>query len=292
MSIETHMDIDLGSSLVEKKLITQDQLRQTTEEYKIKGGYLSQHLIRLGAIKDPDLTTFLTCQYGYCYLPLKSYNITDDVLTSIPAKFAVDFCILPIEKNDKLLTISMADPLNKAVIEILRQVSHCEIVVFVSTRTEIKESIEKYYKVKFQDFELDRFKDDKDLRDDIKNPKISNGLYAGANHRRYQRFYEEVTGEYHLYPNIIKTNIRNISLSGVMFESNIVLPPGIHLAMNIHLEKNKFITTVIEVVRCDTKNLLETTGSHITYDIGAFFNFMSEDNQNMLVEFLRKKITP
>ncbi len=289
MSIETHLDLDLGSSLIEKKIITQKQLNDATTEYRIKGGYFSQHLIRLGSIKDSDLTTFLTCQYGYCYLPLKSYTISDEILESIPAKFACDFCILPIEKNDKLLTISMADPLNRAVIEILRQVSHCEIVVFVSTRSEIKEAIEKYYKIKYQDFELDRFKDENTLRDDIKNPYISNGLYTGQNHRRYQRLYANLLGDYHLYPNAFKTRIQNISLSGILFESTIALPTGMHLAMNIHLDKTRFITVALEVTRCEAKNFVENNENHTIYEIGSFFNFISEENQTMLVDFLRRK---
>lgn len=293
MPIEANIEVDLGSLLLEKKLITECQLNECIEHQKIKGGYLSQHLIELGCIKDSDLTTCLTCHFGFCYLPLESYTISQDARDSIPIEFICDYCILPIEKNDKLLSVVMADPLNKGVLEILRQLTHCEIVVFISTRREIKQAIERYYSVQFKNFELDQFKDDYVLRDNIDDKLVANGLYTGPSRRRYKRLYADLMGEYFFYPHIIKTKINNVSMSGLLFESNVSIHKGMQLTINVHLDNKKFVTGVVEVARCEAKNLIDAVfhnhNQHF-YEVGAFYNFMTIENQNMLADFLRQQL--
>lgn len=293
MGIETNLDIDLGSLLLEKKVITQSQLNECLQKQKIKGGYLSQHLIDAGYIKDADLTTCLTCQYGYCYLPLESYAVSEETLKTIPQKFAVDFCVFPIEKNDKLLSIVMADPLNRGVLEILRQITHCEIIVFISTRQEIKKAIEKNYHVEFREFELDRYANDSVLRDNMQSTFVANGLYTGPSRRRYKRLYTDLIAEYYSYPNVIKTKITNISMSGILFEANGSIPNGTQVTMNIHLEQNKFITGVVEICRCESKNLIDVifgTNKNSFYEIGGYFDFMPEENQQILAQFLKERL--
>ncbi|MDD5018920.1 MAG: PilZ domain-containing protein [Candidatus Omnitrophica bacterium] len=291
MFMNLNTEINLGTSLIEKKLITSEQLRDAFDHQKIKGGYLSQRLIELGYIKDTDITTHLTCEFGYSYIPMKSYAAAEDALACIPAEFACDFCILPIEKHDKLLTIAMADPLNKGVIELIRQISRCEIVVLISTRTEIRQSVERYYGSCFKDFELDKYRDDVLLRDNLMDKEISNGLYTGINRRRYKRLSLQLAGEYYVYPNFVKTGIKNLSMGGMLFETPSVLSAGSELAVNIHLDNYRYVTAVVEIIRSGPSHVIDTpwdTDNRIGYETGAFFSFMPEKNQEMLAQFLRR----
>lgn len=285
--------LDLGSFLVEKKNITETQLQECVRLHRHKGGYLSQYFIDRGYVKDSDLTTYLTCYYGYCYLPLKSYHIAESTLKAIPAHLAQDFCIVPIEQNDKLLSVIMADPLNRGVIEILRHITSCEIIVFVSTRTEISETIEKNYSVPYKNFEFCAFDDDIILRDDFLNSYVSSGLYEGPNRRKFRRHCGELTAVYYLYPNIARTKVLNIGMSGVFFETDTPLPQGSHLAIDIFLNRSVTITVVAEIARSDIKRTHESSaaqGGRLIYETGAFFNFMTCQNQKTLADFLRIKL--
>lgn len=294
MPIDDTADVDIGLILVDKKLISEEQLNKAKEQHAAKGGYLSQHLIDLGYIQDSEVTTILTCQYGFCYLPLKAYDIQETALQLIPFSFACDFCVIPIEKCDMLLTVAMADPLNKGVLEILRQLTHCEIIVFIATRNEIKTTIEKYYGTPFKKFELDKYHGDSALRDNLAIRRISSGLYIGPNRRKYRRLCLELVGEYFSYPSVIKTKVMNISMSGILFESTKPLPKGAQMAMNIHLNKDTFITAVIEVCRCEAKYVIDTSTiesrDHAYYEIGTFFNFVSDENLSVLAEFLKQQL--
>ncbi len=292
ISVET----DLGTILLEKKLVTREHLKECFDKMRIKGGYLSQHLIDAGYIKDSDLATCLTCQCGYCYLPLRSYSIEESAIKSIPARYAQDFCVIPIEKNDKLLTVAIADPLNKGVLEMLRLVSRCEIIVFVSTRADIVENIQKYYGGPYKTFELDKYNNDTSLRDDMVLKHISNGFYVGPNRRRYRRLYQELELEYYAYPQVIKTKALNISQSGVLFGSNIFIPRGAQLAISLDFGNHKYLAGVVEVSRFQpTRTTTPVPGakgeSRYPYEIGAFFTFLSDENQDMLCEYLKKHLT-
>lgn len=296
MDFDSSANIDIGTMLLEKKLITTEQFNECFKQQKIKGGYLSQHLLDAGYVSDSDLTTCLTCHYGYCYLPLKSYYIEDSALQAIPMEYVYDYCVIPIEKNDKLLTVVMADPVNKGVIEMLRRVSRCEIVVFVSNKNDVKETIEKYYKKTFKSFELDKFKDDCILRDNHIRKEIKNNLYEGPNRRHYRRLYYELDMEYYAYPNTVKAKILNISLNGILFESNVVIPKGTQMAINIRLENNLSVSGVAEVSRCESimmQNAVfgDDSPTFYFYEVGVFFNFLTSENQNTLAEFLKKKLS-
>jgi hypothetical protein len=295
MPLDANTDIDIGSMLLEKKLINKVQLQECLDQQKIKGGYLSQHLVEAGYIKDTDFTTCLTCQYGYCYLPLKSYSIEDAAINAIPPEYAYNYCVIPIEKTDKILTVVMADPLNKGVIEMLRRVSHCEIVIFISSRSEVKQTIEKCYGKPFVNFELVKFKDDRILRDIFYKQEISTNCYQGPNRRMYRRLYCELDLEYYAYPHTIKTKVLNISMGGLLFESNVAIPKGMQMTVNIALGNNMFVAGIIEVSRCESIRMTNTvfgddSPTFYFYEVGAFFNFLTEENQNRLADFLKKKL--
>lgn len=282
---------DLGLMLLEKKIITQSQLEEAALQQKIKGGYLSQHLMQLGYLKDTGLTAFLTCRYGYAYLPLKCYDIPKTALSAIPTQLSRDFCILPLEKTNDLLTVTMVDPLNKGVMDVLKQTSHCKIAVFISTQHEIKDAFEKYYQMPLSDFQLDNFHQDAILRENLHSQEYYAKEDSSPSKRRYKRFNTKLIMDFYSRRDI-KTNILNISMNGVLFESQQWIPNGTQMAVNIFLNKETFITAVIQVVRSKAKKPMtifsKKTSEHC--EIGAFFNFMSEKDQEKLSFFLKEKI--
>ncbi len=284
MPIDANTDMDIGILFLEKKIISEDQLNQALERQKVKGGYLSQHFIELGFIKDSDLTVHLTCYYGYSYMALRSFDIPEATLSCLPIEIICNYCVLPIEKNERLLTVALADPLNKGVLEILRQATQCEILIVISSTSEIKEAIEKYFSVSVKSPQLDLFSNDIMLRDNLSDLFILRGYNTIPNRRRYKRLSTLLTAEYYLYPKIYKARIFNISMSGILFESQTPIPKGTQMAMRIALDENTTITAVIEVSRCEPQN-----GAAASYKIGAFFNFMAVEDQYLLANFLKNR---
>jgi len=59
---------------------------------------------------------------------------------------AKQFCLIPVDKIGKSLTLAMADPLNQNAIDDVELITGCTIQAFVSTASDIKEAVARYHK--------------------------------------------------------------------------------------------------------------------------------------------------
>ncbi|MCA9403944.1 MAG: type II secretion system protein GspE, partial [Candidatus Omnitrophica bacterium] len=76
---------------------------------------------------------------------LANYEIDEDVIKTVPENVCRQFCLIPIDKIGKSLTLAMSNPLNYQAAEDVELITGCTVQTFVSTATEVKESIDKYY---------------------------------------------------------------------------------------------------------------------------------------------------
>ncbi len=135
----------LGELLVERKVITLEQLNQATAIQQEKGGLLGQILVGLGYATEEAVAQALTAQYGFPYLPLKHYSIDGELLQLIPENVARQYCLIPVDRIGNTLTVAMADPLNTRAVEDIEMLTRCCVQVFVSTMSDVTEAIERYY---------------------------------------------------------------------------------------------------------------------------------------------------
>lgn len=135
----------LGEILIEKGLITRDQLKDALEVQASEGGMVGEIIVRLGFAKEEEIAQCLAHQYGFAFLPLENYEIPKDIPQLIPENVASHYCVIPLDKIGNTLTIAMANPLNTQAIEDIEDITSLEIQVFVSTSTDIRNTIKKYY---------------------------------------------------------------------------------------------------------------------------------------------------
>jgi len=135
----------LGELLIERHVITQDQLTQALAIQQDQGGLIGQILVTLDAATEEDIAKAITAQYGFPYLPLASYEIDEEVIQSVPEKVCRQFCLVPIDKIGKSLTLAMSNPLNAQAAEDVELITGCTVQTFVSTSSDIKTAIDKYY---------------------------------------------------------------------------------------------------------------------------------------------------
>jgi len=147
-SIKRIVSKNLGSLLLERGVITQDNLDKALKIQKEQGGLIGQILVMLGFAKEEDIAQALTVQYGFPFLPLKNYEVSEEVLKLIPENVANQYNLIGIDKIGNVLTIAMSNPLNVQAIEDVETISKCQVQVFVSTMTDISEAIKKFYKEK------------------------------------------------------------------------------------------------------------------------------------------------
>ncbi len=136
----------LGELLIERGVINHDQLKKAIEYQKEHKGLVGEILVELNFATEKDIAQALTCQYGFPYLPLSNYEIDEEVVHSVAEDVCRKFCLIPIDKIGKSLTVAMSNPLNTQAAEDVELLTSLSVQIFVSTATEINQSIDKYYK--------------------------------------------------------------------------------------------------------------------------------------------------
>lgn len=140
-------NILIGQSLVEKGVISQEQLKIGLQEHKKRGEFLCTTLIKLGFASENKIFNVLSEKLNIPYIKLKESNVGSDVLSKVPAKFASHYKIIPIKFVDNILTIAMSDPLDIRTQDDIKLLLNLELNCVLATEDEIQEAIHKYYGV-------------------------------------------------------------------------------------------------------------------------------------------------
>src|SRR3989338_4917827 len=107
----------LGELLVERGVIDHKQLDNALTVQKERNALLGEVLVELGFATEEEIAQALTSQFGFPYLPLANYEIEEEVVKVIPENVCRQYCLIPIGRIGKSLTLSMANPLNQQAVE-------------------------------------------------------------------------------------------------------------------------------------------------------------------------------
>ncbi len=102
--------IRLGDLLVEKGLITEDQLQHALGEQKKLGRKLGGTLIELGMIDEDSLLNLLAGQLNIPLIDINNYDYSDDVAKALPESTARRYRALVVAERDSDYLVAMADP--------------------------------------------------------------------------------------------------------------------------------------------------------------------------------------
>ena len=137
----------LGELLVERGIVSRAQVQQAVDYQKASGGLFGEVLVKLGLATEENIAQALTSQYGFPYLPLSNYEIDSDVIKTVPENVCRQFCLIPIDKIGKSLTLAMSNPLNVQAAEDVELITGCMVQIFVATASDINSAISKYYSI-------------------------------------------------------------------------------------------------------------------------------------------------
>ena len=138
----------LGESLVEKGVITEEQLRQAEHEARADVKPLRKILTKKGLIGEDDLAVFLSQQFDLPFIDLTNYLIESEIIDLVPEVLARKHLLIPILKIGNDLTVAMVEPSDVFVVDELRMKTGLNIEPAVATETEIKKAIDQHYSVK------------------------------------------------------------------------------------------------------------------------------------------------
>ena len=139
------MPVRIGELLLKEKRISAEQLQQALSHQKANGGKLGYNLVVMGFVKDEEITSLLSKQYGVPSINLTQFEIDPSVIKLIPSETANKYQIVPLSRAGATLTIAMTDPTNVFAMDDVKFMTGYNVEPVVASETGVAEAIEKYY---------------------------------------------------------------------------------------------------------------------------------------------------
>lgn len=222
------MLIKIGQMLINKKLITHEQLEAALAEQGKTGELLGAILIRKGFLGEEDFLKVLSEQFNVPFIKLKETAIDPLAIKKVPAKFAWYYKAMPVKFVDNKLLIASSDPLRS--LDDLRIFLGYDLKPALASEAEIMETIKEYYGVGAETVEgiiakapkdtrgpdapkeADKIEDIEKLAGDASVVKLVNQIILEA--------YQKRATDIHIEPFRGKMNIR-YRIDGVLYNANV-----------------------------------------------------------------------
>jgi type IV pilus assembly protein PilB len=137
----------LGQILLEKGLISKENLAHALELQRKNGKKLGRILVEQNWVSDSVLTAALSEKLKIPQVQLNPEMIDTEVIKTFPRDFAVKHRVIPIYKIENDLTVAMADPTDIFAIDSIRELTKCRMHPVIAAESEIDAAVNRFYSV-------------------------------------------------------------------------------------------------------------------------------------------------
>src|SRR5919106_975820 len=128
------MPVKLGELLLKENMVTPQQLQEALSHQKMNGGKLGKAFVSLGYVRDEEITSLLSRQYGVPSINLDHFEVDPAIIK-----------IIPLSRSGATLTIAMADPTNVFAMDDIKFMTGYNVEPVVASESSLEDAIEKYY---------------------------------------------------------------------------------------------------------------------------------------------------
>jgi len=135
-------------------LLTREQLESVADSRMNGTEKLDEAVVRLGVAREEDVYSAIARHLGLEYVSEIARDIDPALLAQLPGEFAMRHQVLPLEEEDHILVVAMANPFDVTVLDDLRLLTNRDIRAVVGSRRKISDAIEQSYMEKmFRDID-------------------------------------------------------------------------------------------------------------------------------------------
>ena len=141
----------LGSLLINRGLLTVDQVKEAFEEQSLTGRRLGEILIDRGWISSSDVSQALAHQFGLEYVDLAETEPDPHAATLLQKDLAVRYQAVPVRfLEDDLLLVAIGDPTDVTSGDNLRLALGHDVRLAVSDPVDLERTIKKIYRTQIE----------------------------------------------------------------------------------------------------------------------------------------------
>ena len=135
----------LGEILLERKLLTSDQLRAAMDRHRRTRRRLGRVLVEMGYATADAVLEALSAQLGVPSTRVNAYTVNPEAVKMLPEKVARKHMAFPLLRVGTTLVVAIASPKDLHALDDLRFASGCGIQTMVALEVEILAALDRYY---------------------------------------------------------------------------------------------------------------------------------------------------
>src|SRR5579872_4305748 len=135
----------LGEILIQKHLITGEDLDRALELQRERGDKLGRILVDLGFVATRDVLAALSEQLQMPLLSIEGPPAVSPETETLSPKFLRQFRCLPVALHDHTVTLAMADPLDFETRSNVASCTGLTVRAGIAAEQEILDAIDRYY---------------------------------------------------------------------------------------------------------------------------------------------------
>ena len=141
----------LGSLLINRGLLSVDQVKRAFEEQQLTGKRLGEIVVGHGWVTSQELAKALAVQNGLEYIDLSETALETEVALLLPKELAVRYQAVPVRfLSDDLLLVAVADPTDIGRADDLRLALGHNVRLAVSEPADLERTIKKLYRTQIE----------------------------------------------------------------------------------------------------------------------------------------------
>ncbi len=137
--------IRLGDLLVDRGLISQDELKDALSKQKELNLRLGETLVEFGYVTEDDIAITLSDQYNIPFAQISNLSFQPEALEMVNQSLVEKHQVVPISIEDDVLTLATADPTDVIALDDIHYQTNKRLKLIVVTRRDIERAIEWLY---------------------------------------------------------------------------------------------------------------------------------------------------
>jgi type IV pilus assembly protein PilB len=214
--------------LVERGLITPEQLQEALSEQQLKGLSLGRILLSLGYVTEAQLAALLAVQRGIDFVSLADYPIDPSAAATIPDALARRYALVPVGFEGERLVVAMSDPSNVVARDDIQAVTGRDLKVIAATHEDIEEALNRLQSLDNEASELLELAAEPEEEPDVE-VKGEDAPVVRAIDLLIAQAVQQRASDIHIEPRERDVRIR-YRIDGVLHEKSTV-PKNLHNAM-------------------------------------------------------------
>lgn len=230
-------NIPIGQHLIEKGLITEEQLQQVLAKQKeTKGKMFGDVILEMKLLTENQFSEVLAERLNIPFVDLDNYELLPDVVKRVPEETARKYSVIPLNKIGRRLTVATSEPSNFYALEDLRAITGCSISVNMASKGAINRAIGRMYSAGQVDAVVEEAtkqkEEEKSLEDlvtDAANDRIDNAPIVKLANAIVENSFRKDATDIHIEPFKNQTKIR-IRVNGDLIEL-MTISSALHVAL-------------------------------------------------------------